>query len=158
MKFLTVVPIGRGNPAPTKTVGMERLLSSGSKAARQGEFYRRIYYRTGISIALLIQSLNLFTRLISLSTRLIPAYSAGVFEGYSTLLSQLMGFSVNGLVMNRVEICGRWLCRSNISVLQPPRCRVRDRRPWQRGEPLPNSRPLPSSFRAGFRRIPPRQP
>ena len=40
VKFLTVVPNGRGNPAPTKTVGMERLLSSGSKAAGQEDLYR----------------------------------------------------------------------------------------------------------------------
>ncbi len=35
------------------------------------DLYRRIYYRTGISIAFAIRSLDLFTRLISLSIRLI---------------------------------------------------------------------------------------
>ena len=51
VKFLAVVPIGRGNPAPTETVATEHLLSSGSKAAGQGDFYRRIYYRTRYPLA-----------------------------------------------------------------------------------------------------------
>ena len=31
VKFLAVVPIGRGNPAPTKLVGMGHILNSGPK-------------------------------------------------------------------------------------------------------------------------------